>query len=132
MFTSAIFTRKLTFVFAGTLFCAAVLATTNTSLADARARYRQDMADCNSGKSNLDRSTCRREAQSAFLEARRGGLNDDTSKYPENALLRCNLHKDADERAACEARMDGQGRVEGSVENGGILRVIETFKQEKQ
>ncbi|MDD2918580.1 hypothetical protein [Rhodoferax sp.] len=88
---------------------------------EAQTRYRQDMAVCNSGQSNQDRATCRREAGSALAEARRGALNDAPGQYQLNALQRCSVHKGA-ERSACEARMSATGSVEGSVEAGGILR----------
>ena len=107
---------------AGTLLCAtAVLAQNASASADAQARYRQDMEVCNSGKSNQDLATCRREARNALAEARRGGLNDVPNQYQQNALRRCAAQK-GDDRTDCEARMRGAGNVEGSVAGGGILR----------
>ena len=112
----------LTGVAAATLLCsAAALAAPPTVATEAQARYRQDMAACNSGQSNQDRATCRREAGNALSEARRGGLNDAPAQYQQNALLRCNLHQ-GDDRLACEARMGAAGIVEGSAAEGGILR----------
>lgn len=98
------------------------MAAASNAATEAQSRYRQDMAVCNSGQSNQDRATCRREAGSALAEARKGALNDAPGQYRQNALRRCDVHKDADEHLACEARMNGQGSTEGSVAAGGILR----------
>lgn len=114
--------RNLALAVAGTLLCAcAALAANAGDLTVAQERYRQDMAVCNSGQAHQDLATCRLEARNALAEARRGGLNDAPGQYQQNALQRCAAHM-GDDRSACEARMRGQGRVEGSVESGGILR----------
>lgn len=97
------------------------LAANAGALADAQARYRQDMAACNSGQSNQDLATCRREARNALAEARRGRLNNAADPAGQNAMQRCDVHQ-GDDRSACEARMRGEGRVEGSVSGGGVLR----------
>lgn len=131
MVTISLLFRKRALVAAGTLLCAtAALAANAAALADAQARYRQDMAVCNSGKSNQDPATCRREAKNALAEARRGGLNDAPDQYPQNTLRRCDAHQ-GDDRTACEARMRGEGRVEGSVAGGGILRESVTVVPDK-
>ena len=114
--------RNLALAAVSTLMCAtAALAANTGALAEAQARYRQDMADCNSGHSNQDRATCRKEAQNALAEARRGGLNDAPDQYQKNALRRCDAQK-GDDRTDCEARMSDDSVVEGSVSEGGILR----------
>lgn len=76
---------------------------------------------CNSGQSNQDRATCRLEAKNALAAAKRGALSDAPGQYQQNALQRCSAHKDEDRRA-CEVRMSGQGSVEGSAAEGGMLR----------
>lgn len=106
---------------AGLLCASAGLAATPGALAEAQARYRQDIAACNSGQSNQDPATCRLEARNALAAAKRGDLNDDPGAYQQNALQRCAAHQGAD-RSDCEARMRGQGNVEGSAASGGILR----------
>ncbi|MBC7707017.1 MAG: hypothetical protein H7274_24120 [Rhodoferax sp.] len=105
---------------AGTVLCAASASAAGPA-ADAQARYRQDMAVCNSGQSNQDPATCRVEARNALAEARRGGLTAAPDRYQSNAMQRCGVFKDAD-RSDCEARMQGQGNIQGSVAAGGILR----------
>ena len=114
--------RSLTAVTAAALLCsAAALAAPSTAATEAQARYRQDMAACNSGQTNQDLATCRREAGSALSEARRGRLTDAPNQYQQNALQRCNAHQGED-RLACEARMGSAGTTEGSAAEGGILR----------
>jgi len=115
--------RQFAFTLAVTLVSAsAAMAATPSAATEAQSRYRQDVAVCNSGQSNQDRATCLREAGSALAEERRGVLNDAPGQYQLNALQRCGVHKDAEDRSACEARMSGQGTAEGSAAAGGILR----------
>lgn len=104
------------------LVCATgALAASPSASADAQTRFRQDMAVCNSGQSNQDRTTCRTEAKNALAAARRGALSDAPNQYQLNALQRCSVHKDEDRRA-CEARMMVPNGAAGSAADGGILR----------
>lgn len=125
--TISLLFRNLAIAVAGTLIGAtATLAADAGALAEAQARYRQDMAVCNSGQSNQDAATCRREAQNALAEAKRNGLNRASpTEQQQNALRRCSVHQ-GDDRIDCEARMRGEGRVEGSAASGGVLRESET------
>lgn len=128
-FRTPLFPRhaRLAVLAGGLLGAACVLAAPAGPMADAQARYRQDMAQCNSNASREDVTACRKEARSALAEARRKGLPAPTpDQYQNNMLARCSVHKDAGDRQACEARMHGEGSVEGSVEGGGMLREIET------
>ena len=88
---------------------------------EAQARFRADMALCNSGQSNQDAGTCRIEARNALAEARRGGLTDAPGQYQTNAIQRCSALRSED-RSDCEARMRGEGSASGSAAAGGILR----------
>jgi hypothetical protein len=122
MIITPILFRHLALAAAGTLICATTALAANAGAsADAQARYRQDMAICNSGQSNQDLATCRREAKNALAEAKRGGLSDAPGQYQQNALRRCAVQK-GDDRTDCEARMHGEGSVEGSAASGGVLR----------
>ena len=114
--------RHLTLAAALSLLCSAAALAANTGLvADAKARYRQDMADCNSGKSHQEPVSCRQEARNALAEASRGGLNDIGDPYLQNALKRCGAYQ-GDDRNDCETRMGSDSNIEGSVGSGGILR----------
>lgn len=112
--------RKLTLTVAGSVLCVSAASAASAS-AQAEARYRQDMAVCNSGQSNQDAATCRREARNALAEAKRGGLTAAPDQYQSNAMQRCNVFKGSD-RGDCEARMSAEGSVQGSVAAGGVLR----------
>lgn len=89
--------------------------------------YQQQVAACNNGSSNEDKATCLREAGAAKQAAARGGLSDpDAAQLKENALRRCEGLPQSD-RIDCEKRVNGHGRVEGSVGEGGILRETVTI-----
>lgn len=120
MLFSTVLGRSL---FVTSLLCAmAAQAADSAASANAQARYKQDMAVCNSGKSNQNAATCKIEAERALTEARRGGLTAVAqSQYQQNALRRCAVFQ-SDERTACEARMREPSNVQGSEQSGGILR----------
>lgn len=115
--------RHFSFVFAGTvLLSAAALAGPTNTDAEAQARFRQDMAFCDSGRSSQALDVCRREARNALADAKRGRLTDTApDQQTNNAVQRCTAFK-GDDRSACEARVFNPSRVEGSVEGGGLLR----------
>jgi hypothetical protein len=104
------------------LACASTAPWAADTGAASQSQYRQDMAMCNSGRSNQDPATCRLEVRNALAEARRGGLVSSAPEtYQGNAVQRCKALEGID-RTACEGRMQGQGTVQGSVLGGGILR----------
>lgn len=92
-----------------------------------KSDYQQQIAACNNGTSNEDKATCLREAGAARQAAAKGGLTDpDAAQLKENAMRRCEGLPQSD-RIDCEKRVNGQGRVEGSVGSGGILRETVTI-----
>lgn len=93
------------------------------NFSDANARYQSERAVCMTGQSNQDRATCLKEAGAALKEAKMGRLSSDQSAFKQNALLRCNALP-ADERAACQRRIEGDGTTTGSVRDGGLLREL--------
>ena len=122
MKNTAYSSRHLSLAAIALLFAAGMAqAGTSGAIADAQARYREDMAFCSSGQSSQYVSTCRQEARNALADAKRGGLSDAPGQYSRNAVQRC-AEFQGDERTACEARVFGPARVEGSVEGGGVLR----------
>lgn len=90
--------------------------------------YRAQVQDCKAGRTQQDRATCLLEARNAHAAQRRGALDDGASdaQYEANAKARCGVFKDAEGKAACEARVMGYGNVSGSVAGGGVLREVET------
>jgi hypothetical protein len=104
------------------LISGAALAGPSDASADAQARYRQEMAVCESGQSNQALNVCRTEARNALAAAKRGGLtNESQDQYTRNALIRCKEFQGVD-RNACEARILTPSNVVGSVGGGGLLR----------
>ena len=89
--------------------------------ADAQARYRKEVAVCDSGQSQQDMQTCRAEARNALAEARRGKLDTAPQQLDQNAVKRCQEFI-GDDRTACEARVRNPSHIEGSVKAGGVLR----------
>ncbi|MDO8771736.1 MAG: hypothetical protein Q7K57_24100 [Burkholderiaceae bacterium] len=119
MTTIQILFRNLSIAAVGAVLCtSATLAVSADAAADAQARYREDMAACNSGQSNQSIATCKLEARNALAEAKRGGLNGASGQYQQNALQRCSVFK-GDDLTDCLART--QGSTEGSVGSGGVL-----------
>ncbi len=89
--------------------------------------YQQQVAACKNGSSSEDRATCLREAGAARQAAAKGNLTDPgAAQLKENAMKRCEGLPQSD-RIDCEKRVNGQGRVEGSVAEGGILRETVTI-----
>jgi len=87
---------------------------------EAQLTYQKEAASCRGG-TRQDRATCMREAGAARDEARRGRLADRGASYSKNAAQRCDALPDA-ERKDCLLRAQGQGKVSGSVDGGGIVR----------
>ena len=115
--------RRHAFAAFTTLACtSAALAAQPNALAEAQARYQQDMAACASGQSYQDPASCRREAGAALAQARRGDLGNKPDDYASNALQRCAAHKNSEDRAACQARIQGQGDITPAARAGGLLR----------
>jgi len=100
------------------------LAAQADTWADAQMRYKEEMAECTHITDSDALKTCRTEARNALAEAKRRRFDETPdSAYQKNLSARCDVHAD-EERAACEARMHGEGRTQGSVAEGGILREI--------
>ncbi len=104
---------------AGLAFGAALADNTRAN-ADAEARYQREMAACNSGQSQQDMATCKREAANALAAARQGQLTATPADPVANAAQRCTVLP-MDQREDCVARIT-RGDATGSVGGGGILR----------
>jgi hypothetical protein len=90
--------------------------------AELEAQYKQERAECTSGRSSQDRATCLKEAAAAYGEAKKNNLNTSgDGSLARNAMKRCDAQPQAD-RADCRARINGQGTTKGSVAGGGLIR----------
>ena len=126
--TTPLNTRALPLLAAALMVVAGVPAATaadKTAQQTARARFEQDSALCNSGRSNQDRATCMQEARAALAAAQGGRLPDPDPSLARNATKRC-AALPIDERKDCEARMRGQGTTSGNAAAGGIYRELVT------
>lgn len=104
----------------GSAAMALPMPVTSQGLAEAEARFRQEMSVCNTGRSSQDLATCQREARNALAEYKRGRL-DTSGNLNANARQRCEA-LEGDDRRDCLSRARGEGLQEGSVAGGGILR----------
>lgn len=91
---------------------------------DSSGNYQQEVKACRSGQTAEDQATCLREARAARAEKKRGRL-DTTGDLQANALARCDVFKNADDKEACRGRVAGNATVTGSVAGGGLLRELE-------
>lgn len=107
------------------LACCAATAAGRSSDPDARSRYQSEKAACLNGQSHQDRATCLKEAGAALAESRIRKPTPEQANYEQHALIRCNALP-ADDRAACQRRIQGEGSSSGSVEGGGLIRTIVT------
>lgn len=87
--------------------------------------YQAERAACDSGLSTQNRETCLKEAGAALNESKQGGLSTDPNAQHQNTSLRCNALP-ADDRDACQRRMNGEGTTTGSVGSGGVVRELVT------
>jgi hypothetical protein len=98
----------------------------NTTGADSTGNTQSEREACMHGATQQDRATCLLEARNAAYDKRRGLLNANNQGFEANQLARCQVLPSAEDKAACEARIRGQGTVSGSVAGGGVLRQVET------
>lgn len=114
---------------AAAAMCFGAVAQTTTSPstpADAKARYQQERANCESGNTTQDKATCLREAGAALHESRRGGLTT-SAQLEANALARCKSLPEAD-REDCHSRVKNESNttVKGTVQGGGVIKETTT------
>ncbi len=91
---------------------------------DATGDAKSEMAACKSGKTQQDRATCITEVRNANAAKRAGKLENGNGQFSANALKRCEVFKGEDQ-LACQARITGEGKAQGSVASGGVLREAE-------
>jgi hypothetical protein len=105
------------------LLSAEAKALTKDELNTAIALYKQESAICRSTGFDGDVADCLKEARNSLADIKSGKMSAplSASEYEKNAMLRCDVHRGVD-KSACLARMRGEGRAEGSVASGGMLR----------
>lgn len=105
------------------LICGQVFPAAAQDRSEKLRRYEADRQACRSGQTGQTFDSCMKEAKAVLAE--RPGANPTVSpeQLQRNALIRCDALK-GDDRAACVARMHGEGTVSGSVAGGGVLREL--------
>ncbi|MGV3570985.1 MAG: hypothetical protein ACO1PB_10335 [Ramlibacter sp.] len=98
---------------------------TGTTGIDASGSYQQEVNACMSGRTQQDRDTCLEEARNARADKQRGVL-DTSGNLEANAMGRCDVFSNGEDKAACQARVMGMGSADGSVAGGGLIREVET------
>jgi len=113
--------------FAAFLTVTAVTAqvATGTTGIDTSGNYDEEVRACLQGKTQQDQATCMTEARNAQADRKSGKLGDNSASLKANAASRCDSLAGED-KAACEARVQGRGTTSGSVAGGGVLREVET------
>ena len=84
-----------------------------------------EMAACLNGTTQQSRQTCMTEVRNANAARRAGKVDNAGGQFEANALMRCNVLQGED-KIACEARVTGFGRPQGSVAGGGVITQVET------
>jgi len=92
---------------------------------DASGDARSEMNACLTGRTQQDRQTCMTEVRNANAAKRAGKVDNASTDFKANALKRCDIFKGED-LVACQARIVGYGKTDGSVAGGGAIREIET------
>jgi hypothetical protein len=92
---------------------------------DATGDAKSEMNACLTGRTQQDRQTCMTEVRNANAAKRAGKVDNANADFKNNALKRCDVFKGED-LIACQARIVGYGKTDGSVASGGAIRQIET------
>lgn len=99
--------------------------TSGTTGIDATGNAASEMAACNNGSTQQDRTTCMTEVKNANAAKRAGQIDNAGGSFSSNAAQRCNVLQ-GDDKVACEARVAGYGNPQGSVAGGGVITEVET------
>jgi hypothetical protein len=92
---------------------------------DATGNAQSEMNACKTGRTQQDRETCMIEVRNANAAKRAGKVDNANGQFAANALKRCDVFKGEDQ-IACQARIVGYGKADGSVAGGGVVRQVET------
>lgn len=92
---------------------------------NAAANYEKEIKACKKEMPKNMYSACIEEAKKTLSDYRRSPETYQ-QKLERNAVHRCNVFE-GDNRRDCEARTRSEGRVDGSVAEGGVLREAVTI-----
>jgi hypothetical protein len=92
---------------------------------DASGNARSEMNACLTGRTQQDQETCMTEVRNANAAKRAGKVDNAGGQFSANAMKRCDVFQGED-LVACQARIVGYGKTDGSVAGGGAIRQVET------
>jgi len=101
----------------------------NFTGADGSGSFTSERASCMAGKTQQARDTCLEEARNAAADKNRGLVQSQPlDTYAANRMKRCEtFNAGTEDRAACIARVQGEGAASGNVASGGVVREVETI-----
>jgi len=99
----------------------AQVASPDSAGLDTSGNPRSETAACKTRATPQERNACLQEVRNAQTEKRAGRLGNGAD-YAANAMRRCDVFKEAEDKASCRARVESQARLDGSVAGGGVLR----------
>jgi hypothetical protein len=92
-----------------------------------KAQLEKSRQDCLAGITTQSLADCLNDAGGAALIARQGqSTPDDADTLLRNAMKRCEVHQ-GEEQALCMRRLQGSGKVSGTVAGGGLLYELTTI-----
>ena len=106
-------------------FGATAQIASGTTGIDASGSARSEMNACLTGRTQQDQETCMTEVRNANAAKRAGQVDNAGGQFGANALKRCDVFQ-GEELIACQARIVGYGKTDGSVAGGGAIRQVET------
>ncbi len=106
-------------------FGASAQIASGTTGIDASGNARSEMNACLTGRTQQDQQTCMTEVRNANAAKRAGQVDNSGGQFSANAMKRCDVFQGED-LVACQARIVGYGKTDGSVAGGGAIRQVET------
>ena len=107
------------------LTCGQVFSVAAQDHSEKLRRFETDHQVCLNGKSGQAFEPCMKEAKAVLAQRSSTHLSVNPEQLQRYSLMRCEALT-VEDRAACVARMNGEGTISGSVAGGGILRELVT------
>jgi hypothetical protein len=106
---------------------ALAVAATPTPAASPQVRYQQESGRCSALTDHDQRANCLSRASTRLARSQPTPSGESAEALMRNALKRCDPLPEPT-RGECQARIQGQGTVSGSVASGGMLRELVTIE----
>lgn len=110
------------------LACGQVFSVAAQDRSEKLRRFDADRQACRSGQSGQAFEPCMQEARAVLAQRPGSSPSVSPEQLQRGSLVRCEALAGED-RAACVARMRGEGTTSGSIAAGGILRELVTTEE---